>query len=100
MITGTGIEGVDGTRLGGASTRVFFDANKRVRRAVVLFSTTMQMRAYESAMLEEITQSLGLMTDIRSPHYEAISIFSQDSNAVTRLGPQDVMALRRHYPPR
>ncbi len=97
-ITGTGIEGVDGTVLGGASTRVFFDKNGRIKRAVVLYSTTMQMRAYESSMLEEITQSLGLLTDIRSPHYDRISVFAQDSNAATRLGPQDIMALRRHYP--
>lgn len=97
-ITGTGIKGVDGTRLGGATTRVFFDDKGRISRAVILYSTTMQMRAYESTMLEEITQSLGLMTDIRSPHYDKISVFAQDSNAATQLGPQDMMALRRHYP--
>lgn len=101
-ITGTGITGVDDTRLGGASSRVFFDRNDdntgEIKHAVIVFSTSMQKRAYESAMLEEVTQSLGLMTDIRSPHYEKTSVFSQGSNAATRLGTQDKMALRRHYP--
>lgn len=50
-------------------------------------------------MLEEITQALGFMTDIRNPAYDGVSVFSEDSNAAKTLGPQDIMALRRHYPP-
>ena len=48
-------------------------------------------------MLEELTQSLGFLTDIRNPLYESHSVFSEDSNSVTRLGPQDVTVLRWHY---
>lgn len=97
-IAGTGIAGVDGTPLGGASTRVLFDpASGSIRRVAIVFSTTLQIRAYESVMLEELTQAMGLMTDIRNPYYEGRSVFSQDSNAATRLGSQDIMALRRHY---
>ena len=50
-------------------------------------------------VLEELTQAMGLMTDIRNPAYEGVSVFSEDSNAVLRLGAQDKEALRRHYPP-
>jgi hypothetical protein len=39
------------------------------------------------------------MTDIRNPAYDGVSVFSEDSNAVLRLGPRDKEALRRHYPP-
>ncbi|MGH1368640.1 MAG: DUF2927 domain-containing protein [Maritimibacter sp.] len=97
-IAGTGIKGVDGSRLGGASTRILFDANTNtIKRVAVVFSTTLQIRAYESVMLEELSQALGLMTDIRNPYYDERSIFSQDSNARKTLGAQDILALRHHY---
>lgn len=97
-IAGTGIEGVDGSTLGGASTRVLFNHDTGfILRAAVVFSTTLETRAYESVMLEELTQAMGLMTDIRGPTYDGVSVLAQDSNAATSLGPQDIMALRRHY---
>ncbi|MEC7764083.1 MAG: DUF2927 domain-containing protein [Pseudomonadota bacterium] len=97
-IAGTGIEGVDGSPLGGASTRVLFERETgRIRQVAIVFSTTLEIRAYESVMLEELTQSMGLMTDIRNPYYDETSIFSQDTNASTELGEQDIMALKRHY---
>jgi hypothetical protein len=51
-----------------------------------------------SVLLEEITQALGLMTDIRGPAYRG-SLFAEDGNSVTRLAGQDAMAVRRHYAP-
>lgn len=97
-IAGTGIKGVDGARLGGASTRVLFNHDSGfITRAAVVFSTTLETRAYESVMLEELTQSLGLMTDIKSPAYRGISVLDQETNAATDLAPQDITALRRHY---
>ncbi|WP_288925207.1 DUF2927 domain-containing protein [uncultured Maritimibacter sp.] len=97
-IAGTGIEGVDGSPLGGASTRVLFERETgRIRQVAIIFSTTLQIRAYESVMLEELTQAMGLMTDIRNPYYDETSVFSQDTNASTELGEQDIMALKRHY---
>lgn len=97
-IAGTGIDGVDGSPLGGASTRMVFErATGHIRRVAIVFSTTLDIRAYESVMLEELTQAMGLMTDIRNPYYDAISVFSQDANIAKRLGEQDIMALRRHY---
>lgn len=96
-LTGTGIAGIDGTRLKGA--RVLVRArNCVIQRADIVLGTRLHIRHYESAMLEEITQALGLLTDIRNPEYEGVSVFSEDSNASKKLGPQDIMALRRHYP--
>lgn len=98
-IAGTGVEGIDGTSVQGARVTVWSDKKTRlIERAVVVFSTRLHISHYESAMIEELTQALGLMTDIRTPAYEGISVFSQDSNAAKDLGPQDLYALRRHYP--
>ena len=94
----SGIDWLDGATIGGA--RVLVWANRdtdEIARAAVVFGTRMPIRQYESAMIEEITQALGLLTDIRNPVYEGVSVFSQDSNAAKTLGPQDIMALRRHY---
>lgn len=97
-IAGTGITGVDGSTLGGASTRVLFSRETgEILRVAVVFSTTLGIQSYESVMLEELAQAMGLMTDIRNPYYDDKSIFSQDSNAMKTLGFQDEMALRRHY---
>lgn len=68
--------------------------------AVIGFSNTITLRQYESVMLEEITQALGLITDIQNPHYLTRSILSQNAdNSLKTLGVQDKMALIRHYPP-
>lgn len=97
-IDGTGIEGVDGATLGGASTRVLFNHDTGfIERAVIVFSTSLATRNYESVMLEELTQAMGLMTDIKGADYDGVSVLAQDSNAATTLGPQDIMALTRHY---
>lgn len=97
-ISGTGVDGLDGSTVTGARVLVWADpATGYIDRASVIFGTRMPMRQYESAMLEEITQALGLLTDIRNPHYDGVSVFSQDSNAAKTLGPQDIMSLRRHY---
>ena len=68
--------------------------------AVIGFSNTITLRQYESVMLEEITQALGLITDIQNPHYLTRSILSQNAdNSLKTLGVQDKMAPIRHYPP-
>ena len=98
FIDGTGIAGVDGVTLGGATTRVLFNHDTgHIERAAVVFSTTLETPAYESAMLEELTQAMGLLTDIKSPAYNATSVLAEDSNEATTLGLQDIMALKRHY---
>lgn len=100
-ITGTGIAGVDGSIVTGARVTVWSRSDTHlIRRAQIVFGTRLHIRHYESAMIEELTQALGLLTDIRNPAYLGKSVFSQDDNDSKDLGPQDVMALRRHYPPR
>lgn len=98
-IKGSGYPELEGKPISGAGVRVFA-ANGVILNSVILFTTGLQIRAYESAMLEELTQSLGLLTDIGGPYYESRSIFSQSSNALKKLGQQDIMALGRHYPAR
>ena len=100
-IDGTGIEGIDGATVTGARVIVWSRSDTGViQRAKIIFGTRLHIRHYESAMIEELTQALGLLTDIRNPAYLGHSIFSQDDNESKDLGPQDLMALRRHYPPK
>lgn len=97
-IAGTGIAGVDGSPLGGASTRVLFNHDTgRIERAAIVFSTSLSTSEFAPVMLEELTQAMGLMTDIKSPAYDGVSVLAQDSNAARSLGLQDIMALKRHY---
>lgn len=98
-IQNSGFKVLDGTPISGVGVRVFAK-DSVILKSVIIFTTGLQKRAYESAMLEEITQGLGLLTDIGGHYYETRSIFSQSSNALTKLGTQDIMALGRHYPPR
>ena len=67
-----------------------------IREALIAVSVEARRREIASILLEEITQGLGLMTDIRGPAY-ARSLFSEDGNSVVRIEGQDAMALRRHY---
>lgn len=70
-----------------------------IEGAQIGFSNTLPLRQYESVMLEEITQSLGLITDIQNPYYRSRSILSQNSdNRLKKLGGQDKISLLRHYP--
>lgn len=97
-IAGTGVEGVDGARLGGATTRVLFNHDTGfIERAVIVFSTSLSTAEFQPVMLEELTQALGLMTDIKSPAYDGVSVLAQDSNAAKALGLQDIVALKRLY---
>jgi hypothetical protein len=99
-IRGTGIDGVDGEILGAALVTVWWDARKRITRAVVVMAADIPPREVVPVLLEEMTQGLGLLTDIRNPHYDGRSVFAEDSNTARVLAPQDVLALRMHYPPR
>ncbi|GAA4222953.1 hypothetical protein GGQ68_000929 [Sagittula marina] len=95
----SGIDGADGLTVTGARVIVWSRTDThKIQRATILFGTRLHIRHYESAMLEELTQALGLLTDIRNPVYEGVSIFSQDSNDTKQFSDQDRMALRRHYP--
>ncbi len=98
-IEGTGVTGVDGQVIGAALVTVWWDEGQELTEAVIVLAEDLPAADVGPVVLEELTQAMGLMTDIRNPAYEGLSVFSEDSNRVTRLGPQDREALRRHYPP-
>jgi hypothetical protein len=97
-ITGTGERGIDGEPLGAALVTVWSDDDGLISDAVIVLAADLPAEETLPVLLEELTQSLGLLTDIRNPEYERISVFSEDSNTVRKLGPQDRAALRLHYP--
>ncbi|WP_106608280.1 DUF2927 domain-containing protein [Shimia abyssi] len=69
-----------------------------MKRSAIVIGTGIGPDAINSTMLEEITQALGLLTDIDNPYYTNRSIFSQDGYSLSRIQGQDRMVLRRHYP--
>ncbi len=88
----------DRTRLGAATVQVWADNSYNLTNAAIIVARDIRMQDIRSIVLEELVQSLGLLTDLRNPYYTRRSIFSEDSNATLQLAGQDVMALRRHYP--
>jgi len=98
---GTKIEAppaLEGLTMANAITTLDVDGSM-INGAAIGFSSTMTIRQFESVMLEEITQALGLITDIQNPYYRSRSILSQNAdNSLKALGEQDKMALIRHYP--
>ncbi|MGJ8597620.1 hypothetical protein [Sulfitobacter sp.] len=99
-ITGSTAPLLNGFSMANAITILDIEGNT-IKGAAIGFSSTMTIRQYESVMLEEITQALGLITDIQNPYYTTRSILSQNAdNSLKTLGIQDNIALIRHYPPR
>jgi len=98
LITGTGIEGVDGSPIEAALVTIWWDDRMALTSAAIVMAETIPPADILPIMLEELTQAMGLMTDIRNPLYDSLSVLAEDSNSVAHLGPQDREALRRHYP--
>ncbi len=98
QIEGTGIRGLDGVPIDIGRFHVLWDRNREITRAAIVLSRDLSPRDAASVILEEIVQSLGLIWDIRNPAYRDASIFDEDSNRVTALRGQDIIALRQHYP--
>ncbi|MBY4893005.1 hypothetical protein A8B78_08270 [Jannaschia sp. EhC01] len=95
-IIGTGVEELDGSSI--AIGRVAIRSRGQdIVAATIAISQDIRRREIASVILEELVQSLGLVTDIASPAYE-LSIFAENGNSMTRLRGQDASALRRHYP--
>ncbi len=97
-IARTGLDPLDGSIIEAALVQVWWDGNLFLTRAAIVFPQDIDAIGLQSIALEELTQAMGLLTDIDNRWYEQRSIFSETSNSVTRLGPQDQMVLRRHYP--
>lgn len=97
-IDGTGLRGLDGLTIEIGRFHVLWDRNREITRAAIVLSRDLAPRDAASVILEEVVQSLGLIWDIRNPAYSNASIFDEDSNRVTALRGQDIIALRQHYP--
>jgi GNAT superfamily N-acetyltransferase len=95
-ITDTGVAELDGSSI--AIGRVAIRSRgSEIIAATIAISQDFRRREIASVVLEELVQSLGLVTDVASPAY-AFSIFAENGNSMTRLRGQDASALRRHYP--
>lgn len=95
-ISGTGVADLDGAEI--AIGRVAIRSRgEDITGAAIAISAEIRRREIASVVLEELVQSLGLVTDVVSPAYED-SIFSETSNSTVWLRGQDLAALRRHYP--
>lgn len=97
-IRGTGFREMNGTPIGAALVQVYWDEDRALSDAAIAFAMDIPINQARAIMIEELTQAMGLMTDIRNPYYNTRSVFSEDSNSVQKLGRQDRDALRRHYP--
>ena len=97
-IRGTGLTPPDGTTIEAALVQLFWNSSDNLTRAAIIFPRDIEIADISSIALEELTQAMGLTTDIDNPWYETRSIFSETSNALTQLGDQDLMALQRSYP--
>jgi hypothetical protein len=97
-IRGTGVPEIEGVTIGAATNTLVWNDNRKLVACHITSSNNASLGQVVSGMLEEITQCMGFNTDIGGRHYETRSIFSETSNALVRLGKQDIMALRRHYP--
>ncbi|MCU4653951.1 DUF2927 domain-containing protein [Roseibacterium sp. SDUM158016] len=95
-ISGTSVPDLDGSEISIGRVAIRSRGDE-ITSAAIAISADIQRREIASVVLEELVQSLGLVTDIVSPAYED-SIFSENGNSVTRLRGQDAAALRRHYP--
>lgn len=98
IIQGTGNNEMDGVSIGAALVHIRWNLSGDITRGTIALASDIPQDEAFPILLEEITQSLGLMTDIRSPYYRDISVFSEDSNEVDRFSDQDLYAIRRHYP--
>ena len=99
VLSGTGEPLLDGTKLPLGLVALRATRDGEIKAATIAISSATRRRAIASVILEELVQSLGLMTDIRSPSADyRWSIFSEDSNSGTRLRGQDATAVLLHYP--
>lgn len=97
-ITGTGLNPLDGATLEAAKAQIWWRADRSLINGAIVLAKDIDAEDIASIMLEEVTQAMGLLTDVDGDYYHSRSIFSETSNQSTRLGPQDAMVLRRHYP--
>ena len=97
-IRNTGLNPLDGEIIEVAKVQLWWRDDFTLIKGAIVIGKDIDPADVTSIVLEEVTQSMGLLTDIGGHYYQRRSIFSESSNQLTALGAQDVMALRRHYP--
>ena len=97
-IAGTGLDPLDGAKIEAAKVQIWWRADRTLIKGAIVLANDVLPDEIRSIMLEEVTQTMGLLTDVDSDYYETRSIFSETSNQRSRLGAQDIMVLQRHYP--
>jgi hypothetical protein len=97
-ISGTGIDGVDGMPLDGASAFVMADLESgHIEDAAIVVSSALETEAFGPAMLTQLFRAMGLTTRIAGSAYSGVSVLGEQDKTAKALGLQDIMALRRHY---
>lgn len=97
-IVGTGLDPLDGAVIEAAKAQIWWRADRSLINGAIVIAKDVDPDDMASIMLEEVTQAMGLLTDIDGYYYRTRSIFSETSNQRITLGDQDIMVLRRHYP--
>ena len=101
VLRGSRIRGMDGKNVAGAIASVWWNRDtKTINRGVIVIAPGHSPHTYKSIVLEELFQSLGLLTDILGVPYETSTITAQNENMRLSLGRQDIAALNIHYPPK
>lgn len=109
VVKGTQDKTVDGAKFGKrhvARVDVFWNKDSKnkqfsdISRANIIFTDRMSRGETKSVVLEELVQSLGLLSDVEGSYYQLRSIFAENANFVTQLDGQDVSVLHLHYPPK
>ena len=70
-----------------------------IARAEIYISDVIPKSLLRAVVLEELVQSLGLLTDIHNRYYNKRSVFSEVGSSTNKLRGQDAKALLLHYPP-
>ena len=99
VLRGSRIRDMDGTFIEAAHVTAWYRQDTtQIYRSVIVIALGHRSHAYKSNVLEELFQSLGLLTDIVGAPYRTSTILADDSNMRLNLGNQDIAALKIHYP--
>lgn len=96
-VTGTGLPWFDGNLMQAALFQLGWHDDGTAFQCAIALSRDVTTSMVPRILVEETVQCLGLMTDIGGHYYTSRSIFSEEGNTRS-MWPQDLMALRRHYP--
>jgi hypothetical protein len=97
-VAGTGLPWFDGNVMQAARFQLGWHDDGTAFICGIALSRDVKVEGLRRILLEELTQCLGLMTDVGGLYYASRSIFSEDGGRMNRLQSQDLAALLRHYP--